>query len=51
MRALADELDVPVGVVLEGGYDLGALARGLVAMLEVLASDGPVSAPELACTR
>jgi acetoin utilization deacetylase AcuC-like enzyme len=47
VRALADELDVPVGVVLEGGYDLGALASGLVATLEVLAGDGPVAAPEL----
>jgi acetoin utilization deacetylase AcuC-like enzyme len=48
VRALADELDVPVGVVLEGGYDLGALAGGLVTTLEVLASEGPVAAPELA---
>ena len=48
VRALADELGVPVGVVLEGGYDLGALARGLVATLEVLGAEGPVSAPELA---
>jgi acetoin utilization deacetylase AcuC-like enzyme len=47
VRALADELDVPVGVVLEGGYDLGALSRGLIALLEVLATDGPVSAPDL----
>jgi acetoin utilization deacetylase AcuC-like enzyme len=46
VRALADALDVPVGVVLEGGYDLGALSRGLVALLEVLAAEGPVSAPE-----
>jgi acetoin utilization deacetylase AcuC-like enzyme len=47
VRALADELDVPVGVVLEGGYDLGALARGLVATLEVLGSPDAVVAPEL----
>jgi acetoin utilization deacetylase AcuC-like enzyme len=47
IRALADALDVPVGVVLEGGYDLGALSRGLIALLEVLAADGPVSAPAL----
>jgi acetoin utilization deacetylase AcuC-like enzyme len=47
VRALADELDVPVGVVLEGGYDLGALATGMIATLEVLAGDGPVAAPEL----
>jgi acetoin utilization deacetylase AcuC-like enzyme len=47
MRALADELGVGVGVVLEGGYDLGALARGFVATMEVLAADGPVAAPRL----
>lgn len=47
VRAIADELDVPVGVVLEGGYDLGALSRGLVATLEVLAADRPVAAPQL----
>jgi acetoin utilization deacetylase AcuC-like enzyme len=47
VRAVSDSLGVPVGVVLEGGYDLGALARGLVATLEVLGAEGPVSAPEL----
>jgi acetoin utilization deacetylase AcuC-like enzyme len=47
MRALADELQVPIGVVLEGGYDLGALARGLVSTLEVLASTTPVAAPRM----
>ncbi|HMJ35335.1 MAG TPA: histone deacetylase [Baekduia sp.] len=47
VRALADELDVAVGVVLEGGYALGALATGLVATLEVLGRDGPVAAPQL----
>jgi acetoin utilization deacetylase AcuC-like enzyme len=48
VRALADALDAPVGVVLEGGYELGALARGLVATLETLAADGPAEPPELA---
>jgi acetoin utilization deacetylase AcuC-like enzyme len=48
VRALADELDVPVGVVLEGGYELGALARGFAVTLEALAVPGPVAAPELA---
>jgi acetoin utilization deacetylase AcuC-like enzyme len=47
VRAMADELGVPVGVVLEGGYDLGALSRGLVSTLDGLAADGPVAAPEL----
>ena len=36
MRRLADELGVPVGLVLEGGYDLGGLASSLVAALEAL---------------
>jgi acetoin utilization deacetylase AcuC-like enzyme len=35
MRAIADELGVPLGIVLEGGYDLGVLARCVVATLEV----------------
>jgi acetoin utilization deacetylase AcuC-like enzyme len=39
MRRLAGELDVPLGVVLEGGYDLGALARGVVATLETIGRD------------
>jgi acetoin utilization deacetylase AcuC-like enzyme len=47
VRAVADELGVPVGVVVEGGYDLGALARGFVATMEVLGDEGPVAAPEL----
>ena len=36
MRGLADSLGVPVGAVLEGGYDLGALARSSVAVLSTL---------------
>jgi acetoin utilization deacetylase AcuC-like enzyme len=39
MRALARDLDAPLGIVLEGGYDLGALARSVVAVLEA-ASNG-----------
>lgn len=34
MRRLADELGVPLGIVLEGGYALGALARSVTATLE-----------------
>ena len=34
--ALGRELGVPVGAVLEGGYDLDALAASVVATLEVL---------------
>jgi acetoin utilization deacetylase AcuC-like enzyme len=37
LRSLADELGVPLGIVLEGGYDLVALAESLTATLEVVA--------------
>ena len=40
VRSLADELGVPVGAVLEGGYDLDALAASVVATLEGLAEGG-----------
>ena len=38
--ALADVLDVPVGAVLEGGYDTGALGESVAATMEVLATGG-----------
>ena len=47
LRAFGDELEVPVGLVLEGGYDLQALAASVVATLSALAAPGPVSMPEL----
>ena len=53
VRALADELDVPVGCVLEGGYDLDALAASVVATMEALGAGGaPRSVPvhDLAAT-
>ncbi len=37
---LADGLGVPVGAVLEGGYDTGALADSVAATMEVLATGG-----------
>ena len=40
MRALADELGVPVGGVLEGGYDLDALAASVAATLDALRDGG-----------
>jgi acetoin utilization deacetylase AcuC-like enzyme len=39
-RALADEVGAPVGAVLEGGYDLDALAESVAAGLDGLAGDG-----------
>jgi acetoin utilization deacetylase AcuC-like enzyme len=50
VRALALELEVPVGVVLEGGYDLNALSESVAETLEALAHGGdaePVGAIEL----
>jgi acetoin utilization deacetylase AcuC-like enzyme len=40
VRALADELEIPVGVVLEGGYDLEALAGSVATTMEALADAG-----------
>jgi acetoin utilization deacetylase AcuC-like enzyme len=37
VRGLADELEVPLGAVLEGGYDVDALAECVVATLAALA--------------
>jgi acetoin utilization deacetylase AcuC-like enzyme len=36
LRRAAFDVDAPVGVVLEGGYDLGALARSMAAVMPVL---------------
>jgi acetoin utilization deacetylase AcuC-like enzyme len=38
LRGVADELGIPLGIVLEGGYDVGALARCVVLTLEVAGS-------------
>ena len=40
LRALAGELGVPLGMVLEGGYDLRALAESVTATLAALAEGG-----------
>jgi acetoin utilization deacetylase AcuC-like enzyme len=40
LRRLAGDLSVPLGLVLEGGYGLDALARSVVACLQVLVGDG-----------
>jgi acetoin utilization deacetylase AcuC-like enzyme len=41
LRALGEEAGAPVGVVLEGGYALDALAASVAATLEALAGDEP----------
>ena len=48
MRATADELGAPLGLVLEGGYELGALSRSVVATLEVLGAPDTPAVPEVA---
>ncbi|MBD0281074.1 MAG: histone deacetylase [Thermoleophilaceae bacterium] len=40
VRAVADELEVPIGAVLEGGYDLEALAGSVAVTMEALADGG-----------
>jgi acetoin utilization deacetylase AcuC-like enzyme len=39
MRRLGEELEAPVGAVLEGGYELDALARSVAVTLEALSGD------------
>ena len=48
MLRLAAELEAPIGAVLEGGYDLAALANSVVAMLEVLGGPKPPASVEVA---
>jgi acetoin utilization deacetylase AcuC-like enzyme len=40
VRAAGEDLGMPVGAVLEGGYALDALARGVAVTMEALAGDG-----------
>src|SRR5439155_8935703 len=40
VRALSDGLGVPVGAVLEGGYELSALASSVAATMEALGAGG-----------
>ena len=39
VRALGRRVGAPVGAVLEGGYDLAALAASVAATMEALAGD------------
>ena len=45
-RSLADELGVPVGAVLEGGYDLDAMCASAMATMEALSSGGDARSAE-----
>jgi len=40
LRRAADAVGAPLGIVLEGGYDLGAMTRSMAAVLPVLVADG-----------
>ena len=48
LRRLADALDAPLGIVLEGGYDLGALSRGMTSTMEAVLADEVPAAPDAA---
>jgi len=50
VRRLAAELEVPVGAVLEGGYELRALAASTVATLRVLTAPEPPAARDVPST-
>ena len=47
MSRAASAAGIPVALVLEGGYDVDALGRSLVGVLEVLGADEPPAAPAL----
>ena len=47
VRGLAAEAGVPLGFVLEGGYDLGALAASVVATLDAVDDDSPPRSVDL----
>jgi acetoin utilization deacetylase AcuC-like enzyme len=45
LRALGEELGAPVGAVLEGGYDLNALATSVAETMAALSGDGAPPEP------
>jgi hypothetical protein len=45
---MAEDLGVPLGVVLEGGYDLEALVESVLVTLAVLGADEPPPAAHVA---
>jgi acetoin utilization deacetylase AcuC-like enzyme len=46
-RLLAEDVGAPLGIVLEGGYELAALARCFADSLEVAGADSSPAAPDL----
>ncbi len=51
LRGVAERLGVALGLVLEGGYNLDALARSIVATLAVLGAPEAPAAPDVAVDR
>ncbi len=47
LRRAADGVGAPLGLVLEGGYDLGALSRSMAALMPVLVDSSTPAAEEL----
>ena len=47
LRRACDAVGAPLGVVLEGGYDLGALSRSMAALMPVLLADSAPAAENL----
>jgi acetoin utilization deacetylase AcuC-like enzyme len=41
LRRASDEVGAPLGLVLEGGYDLGALSRSMAELMPVLVGEAP----------
>jgi hypothetical protein len=39
LRRAADDVGAPLGLVLEGGYDLGALSGSMAALMPVMVAD------------
>jgi acetoin utilization deacetylase AcuC-like enzyme len=47
LRRACDAVRAPLGLVLEGGYDLGALSRSMAALMPVLLADATPAAEDL----
>ena len=48
LRRACDAIEAPLGLVLEGGYDTGALSRSVAALMPVLVADSAPSAEAVA---
>ena len=47
LRRACDAVGAPLGIVLEGGYDLGALSGSMAALMPVLVAESAPAAEEL----